>query len=230
MSQTEDIRSECEAFIDSLRPQLEQADPEKHAAHSRRVGALTERFYRLWIAENDPESVTLDEDAILIGAAASLHDIGKCRIEADLLSNQGDLTDDQYARVKYHTIASIDILVDGSALSVLAAEIALNHHEKWDGSGYPGYDTDCPDGLVTNSEGKKGEEIPFAARLTAIVDVYDALLSPRSYKKAWEEDEAFDYIVSNKGSHFDPDLIELFVKHHEELLALRTELVANEQG
>jgi putative two-component system response regulator len=89
----------------------------------------------------------------------------------------------------------------------LARNIALTHHEKWDGSGYP--------------KGLKGEDIPLEGRITAIADVFDALTSVRPYKKAWSEEEALDFLVQQKGKHFDPALVDLFIAQMPAIRAIR---------
>ncbi|MCP3923104.1 MAG: HD domain-containing protein [Desulfobacterales bacterium] len=147
----------------------------------------------------------LDEKSIdLIYKSAPLHDIGKVGIPDDILLKPGKLTDEEFEIMKNHPAygrdslkKAEDMLGENSFLR-FAQEIAYSHHEKWDGTGYP--------------EGLKGESIPVSGRLMAISDVYDALISKRVYKKAFNHEKARDIIVEGKGKHFDPDIVECFLK------------------
>ena len=140
--------------------------------------------------------------------AAPLHDIGKINISDVILNKPGKLTDDEFAEMKKHTVYGRDMLVRASknlgetAYLKMAKEIAYSHHEWWDGSrGYP--------------ERLKGKDIPLSARIMAVADVYDALVSERPYKKAFSVDEAFRIITEESGTHFDPEVVDAFVKNRE---------------
>jgi HD-GYP domain-containing protein (c-di-GMP phosphodiesterase class II) len=126
---------------------------------------------------------------------ALLHDIGKMGIPDRILQKPGPLTDEEWKVMKKHPIYACEFLSPISYLKS-ALEIPCHHHEKWDGSGYP--------------NGLMGHEIPLSARIFAVVDVWDALLSDRSYRKAWTENEAADYIKAQAGSHFDPEVVSNF--------------------
>ncbi|MBK1718178.1 HD-GYP domain-containing protein [Thiocystis violacea] len=140
--------------------------------------------------------------------ASPMHDVGKIGIPDALLLKPGKLTADEWRIMRTHTTIGGDLLSgDDSELLRMAREIALNHHEKWDGGGYP-------QGLV-------GEAIPLTGRIVALADVFDALTSARPYKQAWEVSEALQWIRDNVGSHFDPRLAELFFGSIEEILAIR---------
>lgn len=143
-----------------------------------------------------------DADVELILNASPLHDVGKIGIPDGILLKPGPLTPDERKIMQEHPAMGADIL-GGSRTELLemACEIALCHHEKWDGTGYP--------------QGLAGTEIPQSARIVAIADVFDALTSHRPYKKAWSSSEAIEYIKKNAGSHFDPEL----VGHLEAVLA-----------
>merc|ERR1711879_603886 len=111
----------------------------------------------------------------------------------------GKLTPEEWETMQTHAQLGAEILADNDSEMVqLARKIALTHHEKWDGSGYP--------------NGLKGEDIPIEGRIAAICDVFDALTSWRPYKKAWTVEEAINLIQENSGSHFDPNLVPLFIK------------------
>ncbi len=136
--------------------------------------------------------------------SASLHDLGKVGIDDDILKSEKRLTDNEYDIMKMHTtyghqrLTSIVRMSRKNSFLVLAAALAENHHEKWNGTGYP--------------NGKKGFEIPLSARILAIADVYDALRQERSYKKPMTHEEAVKIILEGKGSHFDPVLIDIFME------------------
>ena len=130
--------------------------------------------------------------------AAAMHDIGKIGVPDRILLKPGRLTREEFEVVKSHTEIGHSILGGASSsLLMLAAEIALSHHEKWDGSGYPR-------GLV-------GEEIPESGRIVAIIDVYDALISDRSYRKAFAEEKAIESMSGYSGQYFDPSLFGVFL-------------------
>jgi len=134
---------------------------------------------------------------IHIRRGALLHDIGKLGVPDSILLKPGQLTDVEFDIMKQHTRIAFSIL---SPIEFLrpAIEIPHYHHEKWDGSGYP--------------HGMKGDEIPISARIFAYVDVWDALLSDRPYRKAWPFEKVRDYIRSQSGMHFDPNLLNVIEK------------------
>jgi putative two-component system response regulator len=134
-----------------------------------------------------------------IELAARLHDIGKLGIPDGLLLKPGKLTEAEFTIIQRHTELGAQLLsLCPNPAFRMAETIALGHHEKWDGSGYP--------------HALKGDDIPIAARIAAVADVYDALTHVRAYKHAWEHAEAVGYIVSASGTHFEPRIVEAFVK------------------
>lgn len=140
--------------------------------------------------------------------ASPMHDIGKIGIPDAILMKPGKLEPGEFEIMKTHTTIGAAMLEDGdSDLLRLAREIALTHHEKWDGSGYP--------------EGLVGEAIPQSGRIVAVADVFDALTSSRPYKQAWTVAAAIDFIRQNAGSHFDPAVAECFLDHLTDVLAIR---------
>ncbi|MDC7242367.1 MAG: response regulator [Spirochaetales bacterium] len=167
----------------------------------------------------------------LIRLAAPVHDIGKIGIPDHILLKEGKLTQSEWAEMQQHCSYGFSILsenrflksfiheesIDKTAFQeqiiATAANIALNHHEKWDGSGYPA--------------GLKGNEISIEARITAIADVFDALSSDRPYKKAWSEEECLTYLTEQKGKHFDPDLVEVFIDNLDKIRDIRDEFSAD---
>ncbi|WP_394145067.1 HD domain-containing phosphohydrolase [Vibrio atypicus] len=151
----------------------------------------------------------LDEQtAERIKLASPLHDIGKIAIPDSILHKPGKLSEQEWETMKSH--ASIGgVILSGSHLEILqiAAVIASTHHEKWDGTGYP--------------KQLKGEDIPIEGRITAIIDVFDALASKRSYKQPWSNEEIYQHIKDQRGIHFDPHLCDVFLRIFDKCVALR---------
>ncbi|MBK1850915.1 two-component system response regulator [Marinobacter sp. 1-4A] len=140
--------------------------------------------------------------------AAPMHDVGKIGIPDAILQKPGKLDPDEWAVMQTHPEIGAEIIGDdGSNLLDMAREVALNHHEKWDGSGYP--------------KGLKGTDIPVSARIVALADVFDALTSERPYKSAWPIDKATGLIREQTGKHFDPDLVEAFFQCLPAILEVR---------
>ncbi|MCW8929164.1 MAG: response regulator [Gammaproteobacteria bacterium] len=140
--------------------------------------------------------------------ASPLHDLGKIGIPDEILLKNGKLDGEQWTIMKTHTTIGFELLSNNqSSIMSLAQSIALNHHEKWDGTGYP--------------SGLKGENIPIEARIASICDVFDALTSVRPYKQPWPLEEVVDYIKANSGSHFDPQITSVFIDLIPELIELR---------
>lgn len=157
--------------------------------HSRRVTLLTKSVARqAGIADQDLEDVR---------RGALLHDIGKIAVPDHILRKPGPLTDAEWVIMRTHPKAAYDILKPIKHLAN-SLDIPYCHHERWDGAGYP--------------RGLKGDAIPLSARIFAVIDVWDALLSDRPYRKAWEREKVIDHIRENSGTHFDPVLADLFLK------------------
>jgi putative two-component system response regulator len=151
----------------------------------------------------------MDEaDAELLLNAAPMHDIGKIGIPDRILQKRAGLDAQEWATMRQHPEFGAEILGEhASELLAMARVIALSHHEKWDGSGYP--------------KGLKGDEIPLVGRIVAIADVFDALTTARPYKSAWSVEEALAWIQQQRGSHFDPDLVDRFAGILPELLEIK---------
>lgn len=144
----------------------------------------------------------------LLKLAAPMHDTGKVGIPHSILKSPNKLTDDEWVIMRQHTVIGYEILIRGEApLFKLAAEVALGHHEKWDGEGYPSK--------------LKGEEIPQSARIVALADVFDALTMKRPYKKSWTIEESFAHIQQVAGTHFDPELVRTFLSIEDELREIK---------
>jgi putative two-component system response regulator len=149
-----------------------------------------------------------DQEADLLLEASPMHDVGKIGIPDAILLKPGKLDAGEWETMKSHTTIGAQILSGSqSELLAMAREIALTHHERWDGSGYPSQ--------------LAGEAIPFPGRVVAIADVFDALTSERPYKRAWSVDEAVALIRENRGTGFQPELVDLFLANLPEIEAIR---------
>jgi putative two-component system response regulator len=163
--------------------------------HATRVGALARRV---------AEALDLGSQfAALIRETAALHDVGKIVIPDSILRKPGPLTAEEVAVMRTHTTVGAEMFgtVSHSETIAMAASIARSHHERWDGTGYP-------DGLA-------GEEIPIAARIVAVADVYDALVTNRPYRGALSQAEAIGEINAGRGSQFDPQVVDAFHRWRE---------------
>jgi len=182
------LLSAYEATIEGWSHAMDLRDRETEG-HSRRVTQLTEKLAK---------ALGMSEQEIRhIRRGALLHDMGKIGIPDSILHKPDNLSDEEWVIMRKHPQLAYDMLHSVEYLHP-ALEIPLSHHEKWDGTGYP--------------RGLKGEEIPMAARLFAVVDVWDALTSDRPYRKAWSEDDALGYIREQSGKFFDPRVVELVFK------------------
>ncbi len=191
---TERVQAEDEllraydATIEGWAYALDLRDEETEG-HSQRVTAMTLRIAGMMGMK--------DEELAHVRRGALLHDIGKMGIPDDILLKPGQLTDDEWEIMSKHPVYAFEML---SPIAYLrpALDIPYCHHEKFDGSGYP--------------RGLTGEKIPLAARIFAVVDVFDALTSDRPYRKAWSREEALEQIRKESGAHFDPQVVEVFLK------------------
>jgi HD-GYP domain-containing protein (c-di-GMP phosphodiesterase class II) len=207
----------------------EMRDPRETGAHVNRVGAIAVEIYEAWaLRERLPES-QIRQTRDILRTAAMLHDVGKVAISDVILKKPGRFTPEEFEIMKEHTTLGARLFIDKrSEFDEVAQEIALNHHERWDGKGYPGYidlETRAPLPDKTGPEGKplgkKGEEIPILGRVVAVADVLDALLSRRVYKEAWEEDKALEAIREGSGTQFDPVLVDILFNRLDVIRSLR---------
>ena len=168
--------------------------------HVKRVAKYSKLLAKIYgINENEANNLLI---------ASPMHDIGKVGIPDSILKKPGKLTKDEFEFMKDHSMIGYNILKDSNRdILKTAAIVAKEHHEKWDGTGYP--------------LGLKGEEIHIYGRITAIADVFDALGSDRCYKKAWKDEEIFKFFKKEKGKHFDPVLVDLFFDNLEQFLKIR---------
>lgn len=195
---TRDLRRSQREVLERLARAAEYRDDET-GEHTRRVGAVVGLL---------AEAMGLsDERSALLRRTAPLHDLGKIGIPDHILLKPGKLTPDEFRKMMEHAEIGARLLAGGrSELVQMAEVIAVSHHERWDGSGYP--------------RGLKGEEIPLPGRLVAVADVFDALTHRRPYKPAWPPEEAAAEVEKLAGTHFDPTVVEAFRAAREEILAV----------
>jgi putative two-component system response regulator len=188
-AQTLEIRQSREEIALRLIAASEHRDNET-GMHVRRIGLYAAEMARL---------LGWDEEAVdTIQSAAPMHDIGKIGVPDAILQKPSTLTEDEWVTMKRHTSMGATILKGSTVPFIrMGARIAIGHHEKWDGSGYP--------------KGVQGEAIPVEARITALVDVYDAASNRRHYKEPWPEDQVVELIRKGRATHFDPQLVDLFL-------------------
>ncbi|QBZ84249.1 Cyclic di-GMP phosphodiesterase response regulator RpfG [Hydrogenovibrio crunogenus] len=180
--------------------ELMEATSDETGQHIRRVAE-----YSKLLAHYHP-GLSIDDETIIYHAAP-MHDIGKITIPLDILHKPGKLTDEEFNIIKTHTTSAYEMLRFSKRKFIKsAAIISLQHHEKWNGSGYP--------------NGLKGEDIHIYARIVAIADVFDALTHKREYKDAWPIEAATEYILEHNGTQFDPQLIDIFTEHLDEFVAI----------
>ncbi len=196
----------------------EMRDPEETGEHINRVGSYALEIYEKWAHKHHVSQDEIDKNRDVFRMAAMLHDVGKIAIPDSILKKPGLFSEDEYDAMKKHTIYGAQLFQDRqSEFDDAAAEVALNHHEWWNGCGYPGH-VDIATGSACKGytcrsgkpRGKKGEEIPIFGRIVSLVDVYDALCSTRIYKGAWDESKVLGTIEQASGVQFDPELVEIF--------------------
>ena len=177
--------------------------------HVRRVSAIVETLVKKMRAAGMYPEFLDDRYVLSITLAAPLHDIGKIKIPDTVLKKQGDLTEEEFELMKTHTIEGAKILqafadeIDDNYYLLLGKDMAAYHHEWWNGKGYP--------------YGLRGTKIPFCARVLAVADVFDALISKRSYKQQMTFDQAFEIIKKGSGGHFDPEIVDMFLRIRPEI-------------
>ncbi|MFZ5585588.1 MAG: HD domain-containing phosphohydrolase [Thermodesulfobacteriota bacterium] len=200
----------------------ELRDPKETGAHVNRVGAYSAEIYERWARDRGLDGEHIKKQKDLIRVAAMLHDVGKVAISDAILKKPGKLSDDEFAAMQLHTVFGAQLFGNAtSELDAASLEIALNHHERWDGRGYPGRIDDIFAADPERGPGKRGEEIPIFARIVALADVYDALICRRVYKPAWPEEQVMDEVRSGAGGHFDPDVVAAFFAIYDVIASIR---------
>lgn len=204
----------------SLASLAEHHDPDARG-HLRRTQYFVLALVQDMIDRLPNNGGLLAGDTHLLSRSSALHDIGKVGIPDNILMKPGKLTPKEFEKMKQHTLIGYDALqiTDGQfgedSFLTYAREIIRHHHEKWDGTGYP-------DGLA-------GEDIPLPARIMAVADVYDALISKRSYKEPFSHEEAISIIQSERGKHFDPRLVDSFLRLENTFRKVATRYAAQEE-
>ncbi len=200
----------------------ELRDPEETQPHVSRVGSYAVELYQKWAEKHAVPREEVSNFKDILKISSMLHDIGKVGVSDAILKKRQDLTREEYEAVKFHTVYGAQFFDNPtSEWDTLAYEVALNHHERWDGTGYPGVLKDIHDKALKFGPGKKGTSIPLSARIVTLADVYDALICKRAYKDAWEEDRVLFYIKEQSGRQFDPELVSLFFEIYDIIRAIR---------
>ncbi len=197
----------------------EMHDPKETGAHVNRVAGYAIEIYEAWAKVKDIDKADVEKTKDILRMASMLHDVGKIGISDIILKKPGRLDESEFKTIKEHTRLGASLFFDKqSDFDKVAFLVAANHHERWDGNGYPGH-IDLLTGRVIDGQGgseeghprgKKGLEIPILARIVSVSDVYDALCSRRCYKEPYEETRALDEIRAESGRAFDPEVVEAF--------------------
>ena len=204
------------AMILRMIKMAELRDPKETGSHVNRVAGYTVEIYDRWASKHNLPEAERDSFRDTLKICSMLHDVGKVAISDLILKKPSRFTPEEFLIMQNHTLYGAGLFDDPqSPIDMIAKDIALTHHENWDGTGYPGWvDPVTQDPIKTNDAGKplgrKGEEIPVAGRIVALADVYDALCSRRVYKEAWGEDEVAAEIRQLSGTKFDPEMVEIF--------------------
>ena len=194
----------------------ELRDPEETGGHVNRVASYAMEIYETWALKKGMPLHEIERNKDVLRMAAMLHDVGKIAISDTILKKPDRLDSGEFETMKQHARLGARLFSDkNSDFDEAAYLVALTHHERWDGGGYPGH-INPADGrplpgyeLANGSaRGKKGEEIHLFGRVTAIADVYDALSSKRSYKSSWEESRIIEMFQQGAGKQFDPEMVE----------------------
>jgi HD-GYP domain-containing protein (c-di-GMP phosphodiesterase class II) len=183
-------------------------DPKETGTHVNRVGAYAIEIYHRWALKKGITEEEIKRQKDILRIAAMLHDVGKIAVSDAILKKSTELSAAEFENIKKHTEWGANLFADSvSEMDKLSALIALTHHEKWDGTGYPAQ--------------LKETEIPLAGRIVALADVYDALASKRVYKDTWDEHEILTYINEQCGKHFDPEVVSAFIEIYDIIQAIR---------
>ncbi len=200
----------------------ELRDPHETSRHAKRVGAYAAELYEIWAQHHRVPERHIRRNRGMIKTAAMLHDIGKVAVSDAILKKRTSLSDEERSQLRWHTVLGARLFSrTDSPWDQIAREVILNHHERWDGGGYPGTvrSLNAPPGSF--GRGKRKQEIPVSARIVAVADVFDALISERAYKNPWVLERAVDYISRNAGTQFDPEVVEIFLGMQDVVASIR---------
>jgi response regulator RpfG family c-di-GMP phosphodiesterase len=199
----------------------ELRDPYETGQHAKRVGAYSVELYEKWALRRGVSAREVKKIRDVLRTAAILHDVGKVAVSDIILKKPSQLTYDEKMAMRHHTVLGARLFKrTNSFWDYMSSEVALGHHENWDGTGYPGRMDDIFAEKIYMGPGKLGTEIPLSARVVAIADVYDALVSERAYKKGWRDEHAMRFIRYQAGKKFDPELVGIFLKMGDVLAAI----------
>jgi response regulator RpfG family c-di-GMP phosphodiesterase len=218
------------AIILRMLKMAEMRDPKETGAHVNRVGAYSVEIYEAWAVKKGINRKEIEKNKDILRIAAMLHDVGKVAISDVILKKPAKLDFDEFEIMKQHSYLGAKLFSEPkSDLDKAAYHIALEHHERWDGKGYPGNvrfvkDTETDEYKVQIVEEPKmaGNNIHLFGRIVAIADVFDALCSRRCYKEPWDDSKVIDILNEEKGKQFDPDIVDAFfevldvIKNHRE--------------
>jgi response regulator RpfG family c-di-GMP phosphodiesterase len=205
-------------------------DPHETGNHVKRVSAYAIEIYESWARKNNRSDDDIKHVKDSLRIAAMMHDVGKVAISDLILKKPGKLDPAEYEVMKEHTVLGARLFVNKtgsedagsfSKLDLLSADVAMNHHERWDGAGYPGKMENPNRDPIQFGSGKKGAETHWAGRIVALADVYDALIMRRVYKDPWPEEKVKEYIRSESGKQFDPEIVQAFFSVYETIERIR---------
>ncbi|MFM1830699.1 MAG: hypothetical protein RLZZ558_1039 [Planctomycetota bacterium] len=212
-------------LLERMIRMAETRDPRETGAHVRRVSGVSVELFDGWAERRAMREEDAQYARESLRAAAMLHDVGKVGVSDTILKKPGKLDHAEYTAMKRHTILGAALLPGSAGQDEAAREVALHHHERWDGSGYPGdVDWASAGGDIERllqwpmtGRGLAGHDIPLFARIVAVADVFDALSSPRAYKDPWPEERVLATIREDAGKAFDPELVEIFMERFDRI-------------
>ncbi|RJQ67972.1 MAG: HD domain-containing protein [Desulfobacteraceae bacterium] len=216
------------ALILRMIRMAEMRDPRETGPHVNRVAGFAVEIYEAWASRQHVDGKTIEKTRDVLRMAAMLHDVGKVATSDLILKKPDRLSAAEFETMKQHTIQGARLFMhQQSDFDEAAGIVALNHHERWDGQGYPGH-VDFRTGRPLKrsapggpARGKKGLEIPLFGRIVALADVFDALSTKRTYKEAWDERHILAQIEKNAGTQFEPELVDIFFQRYEVIRSIQ---------